>query len=85
MQLELIKLYAALRNDDAIWCTPASWVIDGALSSGFLHGSSYKTKATEATSVRMKEAMPWIAPARGVCQEPSQWLSRVREIWPLWA
>ncbi len=73
MQIELRKLHGALRNDDAIWDIPWSWVQDGSLNACFLHGVAYKTKAMETTSVRIKEGMPWCVPLRGVCLVPSKW------------
>ena len=65
-------MYASLRNDDSIWDSPSAWRTAGG-ECGFLYGTAHKTKATEATSTRLSPEMPWSAPLRGVCTEPSRW------------
>ena len=72
LRTELRKIFAALRNDDAIWDTPQQWRFAGG-EEGFMYGESYKTKSTEATSTRLASCMPWVAPARGVSAVPSHW------------
>ena len=74
VQTELRKLYAGLRNDDAIWDSPTSWRTDGEGGrDDYMYGEASKTKATETTSARLNETMPWISPIRGVCQVQSGW------------
>jgi len=73
IRTELRKLFAALRNDDAVWDKFGDWLQEGSAAGGCLYGTAYKTKATEATSTRLRGGMPWIAPLRGVCQPPSGW------------
>ena len=52
---------------------PTAGVGEGPLTTGCMFGEAYKTKATEATSTRMRETMPWAVPLRCVCQNPSGW------------
>ena len=63
-QLELLKVYGVLRNDDMNWSPLKD--LEQAGAPGFMYGSAYKTKATEMTATRQREAMPWVAPRRGV-------------------
>ncbi len=71
---ELRKIYAALRHDDSVWDTPSKWILNGGEESGFLSGTAYKTKSTEATSVRLRQGMPWVAPLAGVSPKPTAWI-----------
>lgn len=71
---ELRKIYAALRQDDSVWDVPSSWTIHGGNETGFLSGTAYKTKSTEATSTRLRQGMPWVAPLAGVSAKPTGWV-----------
>ncbi|CAK0885053.1 unnamed protein product [Prorocentrum cordatum] len=73
VRTELRKLFAALRNDDAVWDKFGEWTQEGTTDAGCLYGTAYKTKATEATATRLRGGMPWIAPLRGISQPPSGW------------
>ena len=79
LRTELRKVYAALRNDDAIWDKFCDWTIAGTVEDGCLYGKAYKTKATEATATRLRGGMPWIAPLRGIQQPPSRWARGYKE------
>jgi hypothetical protein len=72
---ELLKLYAALRNDDLLW-SPLAALRAGAQT---VTGRATKTKATEATAVRAREGMPWAAPLAGVSRPAEAWWARHHE------
>jgi hypothetical protein len=93
VQTELRKLYAGLRNDDAIWDSPTSWRTDGEGGrNDYMYGEACKTKATEITSARLNETMPWISPltwrlpgairlaSRRIEQSRTGWCRRSRRI-----
>ncbi|CAK0911348.1 unnamed protein product [Prorocentrum cordatum] len=73
IRTELRKLFAALRNDAAVWDKYGNWKQEGTADGGCLYGTAHKTKATEATATRLRGGMPWIAPLRGIFQPPSGW------------
>eukprot|EP00959_Pyramimonas_sp_CCMP1952_P175603 3669375-Pyramimonas_sp.AAC.1 len=63
-------MFAALRNDDAVWGRFGDWVQEWAAPAGCLHGAANETTAAEATATRLRGGMPRAAPLRGVPQPP---------------
>ena len=75
---ELRKLYARLRQDDAIWGKASIWkLVNTTTQEGEKHvqwhGEASKTKGTEMRANWVHETMPWVAPVRGLSDQPVQW------------
>lgn len=79
---ELRKLYARLRQDDSTWGSAAKWRLvetkdDRGDPVTHWHGEATKAKGTEMRANWVHETMPWIAPVRGLLEEPSNWYNQV--------